>query len=181
LAGTSNKTLTINAGKTVKISNPNGSFHSPTNATEDNTVAALKLGGTSNFGNMTYNILGTLDVSQAHFVVYSNTSNSNPSAVQTITINVGNQGTLKLGSDVRMAKNVATQNIFVNVADGGVIDASTVPLNLTTAPISTNGHTTNGSGLIWFSMAPNALYKQAVSVGVATPLWVGCLIPIITL
>jgi hypothetical protein len=65
------------------------------------------------------------------------------------------------------------QNIFVNVADGGIIDATTVPLNLTIAPISTNGHTTNGSGLIWFSMAPNALYKQAVSAGVATPLWVG--------
>ncbi|MDI9874084.1 cellulose binding domain-containing protein [Flectobacillus rivi] len=173
LAGTSNKTLTINAGKTVKISNPNGSFHSPTNATEDNTVAALKLGGTQNYGNMTYNILGTLDVSQAHFVLYSNTSTSNPSAVQTIAVNVGTQGILKLGSDVRMAKNAATQNIFVNVADGGIIDATTAPLNLTIAPISANGHTTNGSGQLWFTMAPNAVYKQALSAGVATPLWVG--------
>ncbi|MFY7826577.1 MAG: cellulose binding domain-containing protein [Flectobacillus sp.] len=173
LAGTSNKTLTINAGKTVRISNPNGSFHSPTNATENNSTAALRLGGTQNYGNMTYNILGTLDVSKAHFVVYSNTSASNPSAVQTITINVGNQGMLKLGSNVRMAKNTATQNIFVNVADGGIIDASTAPLNLSTAPVSANGHTTNGSGLSWFTMAPNAIYKQAISSGVATPLWVG--------
>ncbi|PWK21641.1 delta endotoxin-like protein [Arcicella aurantiaca] len=172
-AGSGTKTLTINTGKTVKITNSSGSFHSPTNATEDNTTAALKLGGTNNYGNMTYNINGTLDVSLAHFVLYNHTNTSNPSASQILTVNVGTQGILKLGSDIRMAKSVATQKIYVNVADGGVIDATTAPLNLTVAPVSANGHTTNNSGLSWFTLAPSAIYKQNVSSGVNTPLWVG--------
>ncbi|MEA5402759.1 cellulose binding domain-containing protein [Arcicella sp. DC2W] len=172
LSGSAAKTLTINAGKTVSLTHANASFHSPTNATETNTNTALALGGTGNFGDMTYNIYGTLDASLSSFVLYSNTNANSPTPTQTLTVNVKNGGTLKLGANVRMAKNITTQSIKVNVEDGGIIDGSTVALNLTTVPISANGHTSNGTGSLWFTLAPNATYKQLASSNVATPLWI---------
>ena len=173
LSGNAAKTLTINAGKTVSLTHQNASFHAPTNATETNTNTALALGGTGNYGDMTYNIYGTLDASLSPFVLYSNTSTTSPTPVQALTVNVKNGGVLKVGANVRMAKNVSTQSIKVNVEDGGILDGSTTALNLTTAPISANGHTSNGTGILWFTLAPSAVYKQLVAANVATPLWIG--------
>ncbi len=173
LGGTAEKKLTINAGKTVSLTHPNASFHAPTNATDVNSNTALALGGVGNYGNMIYNINGTLDVSLSPFVLYTNVNTATQTASQVITVNVGNTGVLKLGANVRMAKSTSTQNIYINVADGGMIDGSSVALNTTTAPVSSNIHSSNGTSVVWFTLSPNAVYKRLVSANVATPYWIG--------
>ncbi|WP_207514602.1 carbohydrate-binding protein [Longitalea luteola] len=134
--GSGAKTLTINAGKTVKINgnDERGSFHgwySP----------GYGLSGYTNTGGvMTYNINGTLDCSSAQFNLATNQNSSNNEVI----VNVN--GKLKLGSTVRLFRYMATQKISINVGDTGIIDGSTEALNLNTASAGQSINTSDFTG-----------------------------------
>jgi pectin methylesterase-like acyl-CoA thioesterase len=109
--------ITINAGKTVRLSNASGQFHLGT------TTANAE-------GNITYNINGTLDLS------VGSTSNMVPSSVSptsTTAVNVNNGGLLKLGTSFGMTNGTATGTFGtarININEGGVVDATkTTTLN----------------------------------------------------
>ncbi|MDR3652188.1 MAG: DUF5010 C-terminal domain-containing protein [Paludibacter sp.] len=152
--GSSNKTLTINEGKTVKLSKSAGYFH-----------YFNSLGATGNTGgNMNYNINGTLDVSAGEF----NLSTNGLSPLQILTVNVGPNGVLKLGAVVNLKPNLYGQNVFVNVANGGIVDGSST--SLTTTSSSNSG----AGGTAWFTLnGANAVIKRKVTAAVATPFWIG--------
>ncbi|MCU7547965.1 pectinesterase family protein [Chitinophagaceae bacterium LB-8] len=116
-----NVTLTINPGKTVKLTHPSGSF-SPTGTSTANPG-----------GNYTYNINGTLDLSAttttSNLVAYS----TNASSV--VSLNIGSGGTLKLGTGFNTVNSApsASNNgkVLLTIADGGLVDATkTSNLNL---------------------------------------------------
>ncbi|MFC4231138.1 T9SS type A sorting domain-containing protein [Parasediminibacterium paludis] len=106
-----NNVITINAGKTVTLSAGTGYFHNGANS----TTAA---------GNYTYNINGTLDLSNSTGNV-NITPLGSPSSVVTLNIN----GTLKLGSggfncDTSAGGPTSYGKVVINVNNGGTIDAT---------------------------------------------------------
>ena len=109
---TDNYSITINAGKTVKLMDVAGYFHNSASS--------------STYGNYTYNIKGTLDLS-ANMQTASNVSaNIAPPApaASAITINVDG-GILKTGSAFKADTVTASAGILsMNVINGGTIDAS---------------------------------------------------------
>lgn len=126
-------TYIINEGKTVKLTNPAGSFNATPNPTPNPG------------GKYTYNINGTLDLS-----VTTTTSNAVPfsnNAASVIAINVGTAGLLKLGTGfntVNNAPGVANGKVVLTIANGGLVDATkTTNLNL-----GTNYFITEGSGAL---------------------------------
>lgn len=128
-----NFTYTINAGKTVKLTNPAGSF----NATPGSTP--------NPGGKYTYNINGTLDLS-----VTTATSNAVPfsgNAASVVAINVGTTGLLKLGTGfntVNSAPGATNGKVVLTIANGGLVDATkTTNLNL-----GANYFITEGSGAL---------------------------------
>lgn len=134
--GSGAKTLTINAGKTVKINgnDERGSFHgwySP----------GYGLSGYTNTGGvMTYNINGTLDCSAAQFNLSTNQNSSNNQLI----VNVN--GKLKLGSTVRLFRFMPSQKISINVGDTGIIESSSDALNLNTASAHQSINTSDFAG-----------------------------------
>lgn len=80
------KTLTVNAGKTLTITQANGTFGAPTI--------------TSYYGNgggiMNYNINGTVDVGNGKFILTTNDKTSG----NVVSVNIGASGKLILGSTV---------------------------------------------------------------------------------
>ncbi len=113
-------TYTINEGKTVKLTNPAGSFNATPNPTPNPG------------GKYTYNINGTLDLS-----VTTTTSQAVPfsnNAASVIAINVGAAGVLKLGAGFNTVNNVpgpANGKVVLSIANGGMVDATkTTNLNL---------------------------------------------------
>ena len=130
--GTGIKTLTINAGKTVTLNGQTGqgSFHGQY-GTGYGWAGVANTGG-----SMTYNINGTLDCSAAQFNLVTNQQ----TATNAVIVNVN--GTLKLGSTVRLFRFLGTQNISVNVGDSGYVDGSSTALNLNPA---SSGQSINGS------------------------------------
>jgi gliding motility-associated-like protein len=154
-SSTGTKILTINAGKTVKLWYAAAPFHNTSNV----------VGNTATYATMTYNVNGILDVSNAifNFLTTAGTTSSG------LIMNIGSTGVLKLGANVHMLRALSTQTAQINVAAGGVVDGSSVALNLTSG--SANGTTTADN--VWFTLAPGAIFKRLVTVGVATPLWIG--------
>jgi pectin methylesterase-like acyl-CoA thioesterase len=128
---TENVTYTINAGKTVKLTNPAGSFNATPNPTPNPG------------GKYTYNINGVLDLSAttatSHAVPFSG------NAASVIAINVGAAGVLKLGTGfntVNSAPGAANGKVVLNIASGGLVDA-TKTTNLSLGP---NYFITEGAG-----------------------------------
>jgi len=111
--GTVNRFLNVNAGRTVKLTQSNGYFHC-TSAGGFNTSG----------GNMYYNINGTLDVSNAKYILAG--SNSGGKVLQ---CNLGSAGKLMLGSTVTIAKPYAqTPSISASTAGATIeFDGSTAP------------------------------------------------------
>ncbi|WP_315817296.1 hypothetical protein [Paraflavitalea speifideaquila] len=134
-------TYIINAGKTVKLTHPAGSFNATPNPTPNPG------------GKYTYLINGTLDLSAttatSHAVPFSN------NAASVVAIQVGNAGILKLGSGfntVNSTPGAANGKVVLTIANGGLVDATkTSNLNL-----GANYFITEGAGAL----------KRAVS---ATP------------
>lgn len=117
-----NFTYTINAGKTVKLTNPAGSFNATPNPTPNPG------------GKYTYNINGTLDLSAT-----TTTSNAVPfsgNAASVVAINVGANGILKLGTGFNTVNNspgAINGKVVLTIANGGLVDATkTTNLNLGT-------------------------------------------------
>ncbi|GEM_PF-1948596 len=106
--GDDNVTITLKEGRTI---NPTYIHH--------NSGSEI---ATDFYGNYTYNINGTLDMSQSGtssiFPAHSSNENS------TVTINVN--GTFKIGNAIRSASSVATAKgkVFINVGNTGLIDAT---------------------------------------------------------
>lgn len=128
-----NVTYTINAGKTIKLTHPSGSFNATPNPTPNPG------------GKYTYNINGTLDLSAT-----TATSNAVPfsnNAASVVAINVGATGVLKLGTGfntVNNAPGAANGKVVLAIANGGLVDATkTTNLNL-----GTNYFITEGSGAL---------------------------------
>jgi pectin methylesterase-like acyl-CoA thioesterase len=126
-------TYTINAGKTVKLTHPAGSFNATPNPTPNPG------------GKYTYLINGTLDLS-----VTTATSNAVPfsnNASSVVAIQVGNTGILKLGAGfntVNITPGVANGKVVLTIANGGLVDATkTTNLNL-----GVNYFITEGSGAL---------------------------------
>ena len=126
--------ITINAGKTVTLSNPLGTIHA------GNTI-------TNQQGSITYNIYGILDLSATTF-----THNFVPhSTVATANATMNIYGTLKLGTGGLNTVSTATGALGsskINIKNGGLIDA-TISTALTTTAAS-NGcfFVVEGSGIL---------------------------------
>jgi hypothetical protein len=134
--GAGTKVLVINEGKTVKLngSNGNGAFHGAYGTAYGLTAA-------NNTGSsMTYNINGTLDCSDAQFNLVTNRQTD----ANMVTVNVN--GVLKLGSSVRLFRFRSAQKIYVNVADGGLVDGAAVALNLNHVTAGQSVNTSNFTG-----------------------------------
>lgn len=104
-------TFTINKNKTVKFVNPGASFHL-------GSAKVPNLGG-----NYTYNIAGTLDLSETSKTSFIIPAIANPEAKVTVNIT----GLLKLGSGVIVESlEAGEQNgkATINILDGGIIDAT---------------------------------------------------------
>lgn len=128
-----NVTYTINAGKTIKLTHPSGSFNATPNPTPNPG------------GKYTYIINGTLDLSAT-----TTTSNAVPfsnNAASVVAINVGSTGILKLGAGfntVNNAPGAANGKVVLTIAHGGLVDATkTTNLNL-----GGNYFITEGSGAL---------------------------------
>lgn len=114
-----NFTMTINPQKTVKIANPSGFFH-----VGANTV-------TNQAGSYTYNIDGTLDLSEStvtsYIIPFANNAASN------VTVNVN--GLLKLGTGLDLVNAApSTSNngsVSINLNNNGIIDATRTTLMAT--------------------------------------------------
>jgi len=127
-----NFTITINEGKTVKILNPNAAFHMGSSST------------TNSAGSYTYNINGTLDLSESivttHIIPFANNSSSN------ITVNVN--GLLKLGSGLNLVNSSPSGNndgkVTLNINDGGIVDAT----KTTTLTAGDNYFKLSGTGVL---------------------------------
>lgn len=104
---TDNYTLTVNAGKTLTISDPGGYFN-------NNSIGT---GG--GWGHYTYNINGTLDLSASTQTTNFLTAISPEGG--TVTVNVG--GTIKTGSAFNSSP-VAPGIGNINVANGVIVDAA---------------------------------------------------------
>jgi len=112
-AGLGNKTLTINEGKVVTFTGGSvGLLH------QMSSQAAQTFTG----GNMTYNILGTLDTGVGGLYLTTSTISTSPS--QTVNVNVGSTGTLLVGSKFILIKSQAAQNTNFNFASGSTIKYS---------------------------------------------------------
>ncbi|TDH23959.1 T9SS type A sorting domain-containing protein [Segetibacter sp. 3557_3] len=103
-------TITVNAGKTVRITQPGGGFHTGT------TTANPQ-------GNITYNINGTLDLSA------TNSANMVPGSVNaasSVIMNIGVVGLLKTGTTFSMTNTAGSTygTSRIVVAEGGVVDAT---------------------------------------------------------
>ncbi len=133
---TDNYTITINAGKTVKLLNPNTYFHSSSTAT---AVTG---------GNYTYNVLGTLDLSQT--TVNANIVPNSDNNLSTVTLNVS--GLLKLGTGLNLINSSPSGSndgkVVININNGGVIDATKT--------------TTLTTGDNYFRLAGNGSLKRKV-------------------
>lgn len=127
-----NFTLTINSGKTVKIANPNGFFHMGSSSTANNA------------GSYTYNINGTLDLSESTITSNIIPFANNPSS--TITVNVN--GLLKLGAGLNLVNSAPSGsdngNLVFNINNGGMVDAT----KTTTLTNGNNYFRIAGTGLL---------------------------------
>jgi pectin methylesterase-like acyl-CoA thioesterase len=144
-----NVTYTINAGKTVKLTNPAGSFNATPNPTPNPG------------GKYTYNINGTLDLSVTTAVSQAVPFSGNAASV--VAINVGNTGVLKLGAGfntVNNAPGATNGKVVLNIANGGLVDAiKTTNLNL-----GNNYFITEGTGALKRAVGSNpVLFAVGVS------------------
>ena len=137
-------TITINAGRTVKISHASGGIHASSAVTNPQ-------------GNITYNINGILDLSSTttvqNFVPHSTVS----TAVATININ----GLVKLGTGGMNTVSTASGalgSVKINIKNGGLLDA-TIATALTT--------TTAANGCFFVVEGTGAL-KRTVSAAATT-------------
>lgn len=124
-AGLGNKTLTINEGKTVTFAGGSvGLLH------QMSSLAAQSFTG----GDITYNILGTLDTGIGG--LYLTTTITTLSPGQKVNVNVGAKGTLSIGSKFILIKSQSAQNINFNFASGATVKYSgtSTPVFSTTAP-----------------------------------------------
>ncbi|OAQ38019.1 hypothetical protein A5893_16785 [Pedobacter psychrophilus] len=128
---TDDYTITVNADKTVKLLNPNTYFHS---SSSTNAVTG---------GNYTYNINGTLDLSST--TVNANLIPNSSNSLSNVNLNIS--GLVKLGSGLNLVNSASTVNdgkVNINVASGGLIDAT----NTTTINYGTNYFKLAGTGKV---------------------------------
>lgn len=128
--------ITINEGKTVKMTHPSGQFH-------------LGTATTNGQGNVTYNINGTLDLSM------TNASNMVPSSVSpgsSVAVIVNNGGLFKLGASFGMTNSSTTGNFGTSriyIYDGGIVDATkTTTLNVNGAASNSGFFVIKGTGIL---------------------------------
>ncbi len=134
------KTLTINAGRTVRFI--------------DNSVFAM-LGSQDNesmlhtTGNLTYDIQGTLNTgSKGGFKL--TTSSQAASSTEVVTLKIGATGRLILGTKIVTKVAQPTQSIIYDFADGSVVEFAGVEVAAFTSPLvgETQSYMTNFSNLI---------------------------------
>lgn len=103
--------FTINSGKTLTVSDPNGRWEN----------SLMTSNGVVNGGSYTYNINGTLDLSAnttgtSAFIPYANTASA---------INVNITGLVKLGQNFKAdTVNTSLGGINLSITNGGVLDAT---------------------------------------------------------
>ena len=115
VTSTGSRTLVINAGVTVSFLDSNSCLHDSKFSGTVGTYNAQQ-------GNITYNIQGTLDLNGGN--VYISSTNNDTSSTQTILVNIGAAGQLIAGGDFDINKAQSTQSVYVNIEDGGLLDAS---------------------------------------------------------
>jgi hypothetical protein len=150
------RTLIINAGKTVSFLNSNACLHA--------TSYSAAGSNTEQQGDITYDIQGILNLAGGSVNIGSSSHVS--SSAQLIKLNVGKAGKLIIGGDFNMVKVQATQAVYANIEDGGLIDASASALtNSFFYGPSTNSTTGYGANFVWIVTTGNALYKRKVETG----------------
>ncbi|MFP5041210.1 pectinesterase family protein [Parasediminibacterium sp. JCM 36343] len=155
-----NTTFTINAGKTVKLTNPLGTIHGN---------ASLN---TNPQGNITYNVNGILDLSSQTTVQnFVPTSNAKSTASVT-TLNINGKVILGKGG-LNTISNITTNTgtAKINVNNGGLLDA-TLAVNTFKTTTASYGCfiTLVGTGAIKRAVAANAtLFPIGTSTTSYTP------------
>lgn len=146
VASTDTMAFTINAGKTVTITDVAAKWEN----------SLMVSGGAVTGGKYTYNINGTLDLSAtttgtSAFIPYSNASSS-------ITVNIN--GTVKLGALFKADTVVgSTGGLFLNINNGGLLDAS-LTTSFNVGKTGTSANTTNGN--IFFVTTGTGALKRSV-------------------
>ncbi len=156
-AFTGSRTLIVNAGKTVSFLNANSCLHSTTFSSTGSF--------TEQQGNITYDIQGTLDLKGGNVYITSTTDATSPA--QAVKLNIGAAGKLIVGGDFSMCKVQSTQAVFVNIENGGLLDASAAPLSAANfyGP-STNSTSGYGSNYVWVVMGGiNSSYSRLCGTG----------------
>jgi hypothetical protein len=116
VTSTGSRTLVINSGTTVSFLDSNSCLHDSKFSGTVGTYNAQQ-------GNITYNIQGILNLNGGN--VYISSTNNDTSSTQKILVNIGATGQLIAGGDFDINKAQATQSVYVNIEDGGLLDAST--------------------------------------------------------
>lgn len=125
-AGSAEKTLTINEGKTVTFTGGSaGLLHQMSSSTAQSSTG----------GNINYNIYGTLDTGNGG--LYLTTSTLTASATQEINIHVGANGELIIGPKFILIKSLDGQSVNFKFDEGSQITykAGTIPAFSSTAPV----------------------------------------------
>lgn len=151
------RTLLIKEGKTVSFQNEYSCLHG--------TAFSSAGSNAEQQGNIIYDIQGTLDLKGGN--VYITSSADVAASAQTVKLNIGTKGKLVVAGDFNLCKVQATQTVYVNVENGGLLDASGAPLAKTNfyGP-STNATSGYGSNYVWVVMGDiNASYNRMCGTG----------------
>ncbi len=139
------RTMTIPVGVAVTFRG-NAGLHGMKNVTSSaDELINNYASSSSDQGNCTYNINGTLDLtsyntnSNTGASLNLNTSSGSASGSQAVTVNVGSNGTLKMGGVVKMHTDQAGQTVSIVPATGATIQYGNG--NALTALLTTTGGT----------------------------------------
>jgi len=121
--GTYARTLTIASGATVAYRG-NGGFHGMRNAISSSDEGLNNHeSSTSNQGNCTYNINGTLDLASSYTNTAFNLNTCSFSgSTQAVTVNVNNGGSLKLANIVKLYTALIGQSASIVPATGSTVE-----------------------------------------------------------
>jgi hypothetical protein len=170
--GTYARTLTIASGATVAFRG-NAGFHGIKNATTSaDELVSNYASSSSNQGNCTYSIFGTLDLSYYAGSLFNLNTCSYSGSTQSVMVNVKGGGTLKFGSIVKMFNALQGQycGIVADSASNIIFNSSSTQYNLLsgggTIPTFTFWNLTiNNSNGIAFTSSPLIKGNLTLSAG----------------
>jgi hypothetical protein len=139
-----NNVINIASGKTVTLA-VGGTFHGGVSSTPPSNPQ----------GTMTYNISGTLDLSNTAAGGLQTSSNATGAA--NLNLNIKNGGVMKLGTSFGAYKGASNGSINMIIESGGVVDGTLLTTGVT------NNNSTLNTGYTWFVTQGTGVLKLPVS------------------